>query len=104
MIRQRGVDDGKMAAPCDKLNAGDAEDALEPAGGDDHRSRIRSRAGSWLRKRGRCRGVELHVALDLLHHLVNVAIEHGDGTETLEVGKSFGAISCTPAPLRVDHP
>jgi hypothetical protein len=53
---------------------------------------------------GRGRGVEGDVALDLLHHLVDVSAQHGDRSEALEIRKRLGAVLGAPAPLRIDHP
>ena len=44
------------------------------------------------------------MAFDLLHHLMNVAVQHRDGPETFEMGKRAGAVVRAPPPLRVHRP
>ena len=61
-------------------------------------------AGRRLRERRRARGVEGDVALDLLHDLVDVAVEHGHRAEPLQVGERLRAVVRAPAPLRIDGP
>ena len=101
---QRGIDDGERTAFSDVLDVGDAEDGLEFAGGNDHGAGAGSLAGRGLREGRGARGVEGDVALDLLHHLVDVAVEHGDGAEALEVAERLCAVLGAPAPLGIDHP
>ena len=48
--------------------------------------------------------MERDVALDLLHRLVNVTIQHCHRTEFLQVRQCLRAIICSPAPLRVYGP
>ena len=48
--------------------------------------------------------MEGDVAFDLLHDLVDVAVEDGDGAEALEVGEGLCAVLRAPAPFGVDHP
>src|SRR5262249_31793211 len=47
---------------------------------------------------------ERDLALDLLHHLVNVAIQDRDGAEALQDRESLGAVLRSPAPFGVDRP
>ena len=49
-------------------------------------------------------GVEGHVALHLLHHLVNVPVEHGDRAEALQNRESLRTVLGAPAPFGVDGP
>ena len=56
------------------------------------------RAGRRLRKGGRARGVEGHVAFDLLHDLVDVAVQHGDRAEALQHSRAPAAPSSVPQP------
>jgi len=44
------------------------------------------------------------VAFDLLHHLVDVAVEHRHRAELLEVGQRLGAVVGAPAPVRINGP
>src|SRR5205807_6397344 len=43
-------------------------------------------------------------ALDLSHHLVNVAVEYRHAAESLEVGESLRAILGAPSPLGIHRP
>ena len=88
----------------DEPDLRDAEDALQLSRGNHHRAGVGSLARRRLRKGGRGRGVEGDVAFDLLHDLVDVAVEHGDGAEALQVGERLCAILRAPAPVRIDHP
>jgi len=54
--------------------------------------------GSRLRKRRRQRGVEGHVALDLLGQLMNVPVQNGDRTEALEQSERLRTILGCPQP------
>ena len=47
----------------------------------------RRSTGRRLREGGRARGMEGDVAFNLLHHLVDVAVEHGHRAETLQVAE-----------------
>ena len=44
------------------------------------------------------------VPLDLLHRLVDVAVEHGHGAKALEVGERLRAVVRPPSPVRVHRP
>src|SRR3984893_7087229 len=101
---QRRVDDGEALFAGLEVDAGDTEQAAKLVVGDLHRTRRGSRARRRLRERGRTRGVEGDVALALLHHLVDMAVEHGHRAETLEVIQRAGAVLGAPAPFRVDRP
>src|SRR5258708_4286820 len=61
-------------------------------------------AGRGLREGGRASGVEGDVAFDLLHRLMNVAVQYGDGAERLEQRESARRVVRAPAPLRVNRP
>src|SRR5882762_5458256 len=101
---QRGVDDRKALIARLEVDAGNTEQAAELVVGDLHRPGRGGGARRRLRKRGRARGVEGDVALDLLHHLVDVAVEHRHRTEALEVIQRAGAVLGAPAPGRIDRP
>src|SRR3954452_23197800 len=58
----------------------------------------------WLRKRSRGRRVKRHVALHLLHGLMNVPVEHGHRTKALEVRKRLSAIFGSPTPFGIHIP
>ena len=44
------------------------------------------------------------VPLDLLHYLVNMAVEHSDRTETLQMRERLLAVLRSPAPVGIDTP
>ena len=48
--------------------------------------------------------MEGHVAFDLLHDLVDVAVEHGDGAEALQEIERACAVIRAPTPFVVDEP
>src|ERR1700730_12303297 len=79
------VDDREVLSAALEVDAGNAEQAAKLVVGDLHRPGRRGGARRRLRERGRARGVEGDVALDLLHHLVDVAVQHRNRTEALEV-------------------
>src|SRR5262249_13746842 len=91
-----------LAAP--EGDVGDAEKRAQLVVGDFHRSRRRCRARRWLRESGRHGGVKGDVALDLLHDLVDVAVEHGYRAEALEIVERARRVFGTPAPGRIDRP
>src|SRR3982074_1160628 len=101
---QRRVDDREVLNAALEVDAGNAEQAAKLVVGDLHRSGRGGGARRRLRERGRARGVEGDVALDLLHHLVDVAVQDGYRAEALEVIQRTGAILGAPAPFRIDRP
>ena len=48
--------------------------------------------------------MERDVAFDLLHELVDVAVENGHRAEALEIAERDGSVVRTPAPARIDRP
>src|SRR3979490_2157451 len=98
---QRRVDDGEALIAGLEVDTGDAEQRAKLVVGDLHRPGRggRSRCGLW--ERGRARGVEGDIAFDLLHHLVDVAIQHGHRAKAFEVIQRAGAILGPPTPARV---
>src|SRR5262249_11778407 len=50
------------------------------------------------------RGMEGHVALDLLHDLVDVTIQHSDRAEAAQLLHELWGIRCSPTPRLVDGP
>src|ERR1700722_15389748 len=48
--------------------------------------------------------MEGDVAFHLLHDLVNVSVQHGDGTEFFEICESLGAVFGAPTPVRIYGP
>src|SRR5215831_310580 len=101
---QRCVDDGEPFVALLEVDAGDTEHRAQLGILDLHRA---GRGGSprrRLRERGRTRGVEGDVALDLLHHLVDVAVQHRDRAEPLQIFERTAAVLGAPAPFRIDGP
>src|ERR1700694_1409802 len=98
------VDDREVLSAALEVDAGNAEQAAELVVGDLHRPGRGGGARRRLRERCRARGVEGDVALDLLHHLVDVAVEDSHGAKTLEVIQRAGAVLGAPAPGRVNRP
>src|ERR1700733_6584786 len=82
---ERRVDDGETLLVLLEGDIGDAEHGAQLIVRDFHRPRRGRGARRRLRERGRARGVERDVAFHLLHHLVDVAVEHRHLTEALEV-------------------
>src|SRR3954468_8851725 len=74
---QRGVDDSETLVAAFERHAGDAEHRAELVFGYLHRSGRRRGSRRRLRKRGRACGVKGDIAFDLLHHLMDMAVEHG---------------------------
>src|ERR1700704_367969 len=85
-------------------HAGDAERLGKLIAGNLERSGPWSIARAWLWKRHRARGVERDVALNLLHDLMNVAIQHGHRTEAFEITHCLIGITRAPAPCFVNRP
>src|SRR5579863_10538365 len=74
---ERRVDDGEPLSALFHGDVGNAEHLPQLLLGDFHRAGRRGSAGGGLRERGRTRGVEGDVAFHLLHHLMDMAVEHG---------------------------
>src|SRR5215469_18107175 len=55
-------------------------------------------------ERGRHRGVKRNFAIDFLHDLVNVAVQHRDRTEAFDIRQGLLAIVGSPAPIGIDRP
>ena len=72
--------------------------------GDLHRAGRGRGARRRLRKGGRARGMESDVAFHLLHHLMDVAVEHRHRAEALEQLKRPAAVLGAPAPFRINRP
>src|ERR1700676_5163149 len=98
------VDDREVLSAALEVDAGNAEQAAKLVVGDLHRPGRRGGARHRLRERGRARGVEGDVALDLLHHLVDGAFQPGYRSKTLEVVQRTMAVLGAPAPGRIGRP
>src|ERR1700730_899753 len=101
---QRLVDDGKPLLSALEGDVGDAEHRAQLVVGDFQRSRRGRRTRRWLREGGRPGGVEGDVAFDFLHDLVNVAVEHRDRAEALEIVERARRVFGAPAPGWIDRP
>src|SRR5262249_43381006 len=101
---QRLVNDGEPLLSTLERDVGNAENRAQLVVGDFHRSRRGRRTRRWLRERGRHGGVKGDVALDLLHDLVDVTVEHRHRTEALEVVESARRVFRAPSPGRIDRP
>src|SRR5579872_6028953 len=86
------------------MDIGDAQHAAQSFVGNLHRPRSRRRARRGLRKRGGHSRMERDVAFDLLHHLMNVAIEYSHGTEALHVAQGLCAVFGAPPPFGIKAP
>src|SRR5271157_3203771 len=102
---ERRVDNGERPPPRHVVHARQAEHRAQLLGGD-----VLERAGGGrltgrrLGEAGRACGVEGHVPFDLLRDLVDVAVQHRDRAEPLEVAERLLAVLRAPAPLRVYRP
>src|SRR5487761_917869 len=61
-------------------------------------------AGRRLRERRRQGRLERDVTFDFLHDLMDVAVEHGDRTEALEIDERLVAVVSSPTPLWIKRP
>src|SRR6516225_2198683 len=103
-LAEQMVHNCQMALPANHLGAGNANGALKLASGNGHGPGIRRRSGGGLRESG-CHGcVKCQVAFDLLHDLVNVAIQHRHRAEALEQRQGRSTVVSAPTPFLVDHP
>src|SRR5512143_1286499 len=93
-----------MMVAGDEVHAGDTEHLPKSLGSDRHRAGGGSAAGCGLRERSGHRRMEADVALDLLHYLVNVPVEHGDRAEASQYRESLRAVLGPPAPFGVNGP
>src|SRR5882724_13009210 len=97
---ERAVDDRQGVLARDVADFADTQHALQLL----HRHFERAGAGPdtrcGLREGGGPRGVEREVALDLLHDLVDVAVQDRDGSETFEIPQGLRPVVGDPAPLR----
>jgi hypothetical protein len=105
-LRPRGhrVWDASRCCPRLKVTSVNAEKGAQLVVGDFHRSRRRCRTRRWLRERGRQGGVKGDVDLNLLHDLVDVAVEHRHRTEALEMVERARRVFGAPAPGWIDAP
>src|SRR5437016_539472 len=87
-----------------EIDVPNAENFAKLLSGHLHGSGGGRRSWRGLRKcRRHCR-MERHVSFYLLHHLMNVSVEHGHRAEALEQVECLRAIFGGPAPLRIYGP
>src|SRR5581483_4564612 len=98
------VDDRKPLLAALEGDVAGAKHGAQLVVSDFHRARRGRGARRRLREGSRARGVERHVALDLLHDLVDVAVEHGHRAEAFQVTERLGAVLGAPAPVLEDGP
>src|ERR1700689_1050709 len=85
-------------------DAGYPEHRSQLFGRNLERSGSRADAGNGLGVGRRARRMEGHVALDLLHDLMNVSVQHRHRAETAQLAEELFRIPGTPAPGFVDRP
>src|SRR5579864_9494487 len=88
----------------DHRDARDAEHAAQLIPGYLERPRAFALAGSGLRVSGRASGVEGDVALDLLHDLMDMAVEDRDRPEATQLCQELIGIAGAPTPGFIDGP
>src|SRR5581483_2836696 len=99
------IHDGERLRARHEGDAAQAEQRTHLLAGDVlARPGRRGGAGRGLREGRGARRVEADVALHLLHDLVDVAVQHGDRAEALQVGERPLAVLGVPAPFGVDGP
>ena len=81
-----------------------AEVILQFTGRHHHRPRGLGDTGNALREGGRARGMERDVALDLLHDLMDVAVQNRNGTESFQIRQRLRAVAGAPAPVLIHDP
>src|SRR5471030_1868243 len=101
---QRGVHHGQAVLLHHRFHVGNPEHAPQFVIRDFHWAGSLGCAGSGLRERRRHRRVERDIAFHLLHHLVDVPVQHCDRSEPLEVTERLCAVLGPPAPVRINRP
>ena len=86
------------------MHLSDSENTGQFFSWDLHGAGRRRGSGSRLRKRGRHRRVEAHIALDLLEDLMDVPVENRDRAEAFEQSEGLLAIGGAPSPVGIDGP
>src|ERR1700733_11768360 len=80
------IGDGEQLFALGVIYGPDAENGAQLIGRNDQWRRRGCRAGRRLRESRRPSRMEGYLALDLLHQLMNMTVEHSHRTETLEQG------------------
>src|SRR4029077_10358973 len=97
---ERRVDQSELMPSADNADLARAEQLAELAGRHGDRTGL---ADARLARRGqrigqRHRGVQRNIAFDLLQHLMDVAVEHGDRSERTQQRYRLRRIGGAPAP------
>src|ERR1700722_15859470 len=66
--------------------------------------RAKALPGCWLRIRGGACRMEGDVAFDLLHDLMDMTFQHGEGAKTAQLAHELFRVSRTPTPGLIDRP
>src|ERR1700746_2287273 len=101
---ERRFDKREGALAADIIDRSHAEHRVQLLGRHLHRPGRRRASRCRLRECGGPCGMERDVALDLLLDLVDVAVEHGDRPEALQIAESAGSVLGSPSPFLIDRP
>src|SRR5438105_2222874 len=101
---QRLVNDREPLLSTLEGDVCDTEQRAQLVVGDFHRSRRGCCTRRRLREGSRPGRVKGYVALDFLHNLVDVTVEHRHRPETLEIVESARRVFGAPAPSWIDAP
>src|SRR6202040_3646942 len=93
---ERNVGDGEFLDALLERHGPDAEQAAQFARWNQHRAGRRRSARYGLREGRRARGMEGHIALHLLHQLVDMAVKNGDRAEGREQAERLRRILRAP--------
>ncbi len=83
----------------DKIYICNSKHGVQFVAGNFHRTRRSGLSRLRLRERGRTCGMKRHVAFNFLHSLVNVTVQHRDGTEAFEHGLAPARYRPCPIPI-----
>src|ERR1700739_3802093 len=101
---QCGIHNCQTVGATNEIDVRNAEQLAQLVVRHFHRPRRICLARVRLWESGRTRGVKRHVPLHLLHGLVDVTVENGYRTKSLQIGERLLAIVGAPAPLRIHGP
>jgi hypothetical protein len=101
---ERRINHRQAVSVRHRLHIGNAQNSPQLVVRHLHRAGALGGTRSGLRKRGRHCSVERDIAFHLLHDLVNVSVQHGNGSKPLEIAERLLAVLGSPAPFRIDGP
>ena len=84
-LSQRGIHYIQRLLPPDEVHIGDTQNAPQLLGRHFHGTGRIGLARLRLRERRGSRRVKRHVSFNLLHGLVDVPVQHRDGTESFQL-------------------